>query len=129
MEIILLEEFLLAIFLMWFYVYCFVFSQLILDFQRNWQLLVLHYHTISEIVKLVEDIVVDYVTNMAHKAQDIATKRGKLLTEDFLFLIRKDSVKLNLCRELLTMHEDLKEAQKAFEFDQEELAHMSEGEV
>lgn len=41
----------------------------------------------------------------------------------------QDSVKLNLCRELLTMHEDLKEAQKAFEFDQEELAHMSEGEV
>lgn len=28
------------------------------------KLLVLHYHTISEIVKLVEDIVVDYVTNM-----------------------------------------------------------------
>lgn len=24
-----------------------------------------------------------------HKAQDIASKRGKLLTEDFLFLIRK----------------------------------------
>ncbi|XP_049410230.1 transcription initiation factor TFIID subunit 13-like [Solanum stenotomum] len=84
---------------------------------------------IPETVALVEDIVVDYVTDMAHKAQDIATKRGKLLTEDFLFLIRKDSAKLNRCRELLSMHEDLKKARKAFEFDQEELAHMSEGEV
>lgn len=25
----------------------------------------------------------------AHKAQDIASKRGKLLTDDFMFLIRK----------------------------------------
>ncbi|XP_006360201.1 transcription initiation factor TFIID subunit 13-like [Solanum tuberosum] len=84
---------------------------------------------IPETVALVEDIVVDYVTDMVHKAQDIATKRGKLLTEGFLFLIRKDSAKLNRCRELLSMHEDLKKARKAFEFDQEELAHMSEGEV
>nr|XP_033513004.1 transcription initiation factor TFIID subunit 13-like isoform X2 [Nicotiana tomentosiformis] len=44
---------------------------------------------LPETVALVEDIVVDYVTDMVHKAQDIATKRGKLLTEDFLFLIRK----------------------------------------
>nr|GEZ69902.1 transcription initiation factor TFIID subunit 13 [Tanacetum cinerariifolium] len=44
---------------------------------------------LPETVALVEDIVVEYVTDMVHKAQDIASKRGKLLTEDFLFLIRK----------------------------------------
>ncbi|KAK6786751.1 hypothetical protein RDI58_015276 [Solanum bulbocastanum] len=64
----------------------------------------LHCQPIPETVALVEDIVVNYVTDM-------------------------DSAKLNRCRELLSMHEDLKKAQKAFEFDQEELAHMSEGEV
>ncbi|CAA2972394.1 transcription initiation factor TFIID subunit 13-like isoform X2 [Olea europaea var. sylvestris] len=44
---------------------------------------------LPETVALVEDIVVEYVTDLVHKAQDTASKRGKLLTEDFLFLIRK----------------------------------------
>ncbi|XP_058200054.1 transcription initiation factor TFIID subunit 13 isoform X3 [Rhododendron vialii] len=57
-----------------------------------------------------------------HKAQDIASKRGKLLTEDFLFLIRKDLPKLNRSTELLSMNEELKQARKAFEVDEEKLA-------
>nr|GFA86119.1 transcription initiation factor TFIID subunit 13 [Tanacetum cinerariifolium] len=48
------------------------------------------------IVALVEDIVVEYVTDMVHKPQDIASKRGKLLTEDFLFLIRKSDQDVSL---------------------------------
>nr|GEZ07625.1 transcription initiation factor TFIID subunit 13 [Tanacetum cinerariifolium] len=47
------------------------------------------YKPLPETVALVEDIVVEYVTDMVHKAQDIASKRGKPLTEDFLFLIQK----------------------------------------
>lgn len=77
---------------------------------------------LPETVALVEDIVVEYVMDMVHKAQDIATKRGKLLTEDFLFLIRKDFPKLNRCTELLSMNEELKQARKAFEVDEEKLA-------
>ncbi|XP_051149405.1 transcription initiation factor TFIID subunit 13 [Andrographis paniculata] len=77
---------------------------------------------LPETVSLVEDIVVEYVTDMVHKAQDVATKRGKLLTEDFLFLIRKDLPKLNRCTELLSMNEELKQARKAFEVDEEKLA-------
>ncbi|KAI7996909.1 Transcription initiation factor TFIID subunit 13 [Camellia lanceoleosa] len=50
---------------------------------------------------MVEDIVVEYV----HKAQDTASKRGKLLIDDFTFLIRK-----------------LKQARKAFEVNEEKLA-------
>nr|GEY42136.1 transcription initiation factor TFIID subunit 13 [Tanacetum cinerariifolium] len=74
------------------------------------------------IVALVEDIVVEYVTDMVHKAQDIASKRGKLLTEDFLFLIRNDTPKLNRCTEVLSMNEELKQARKAFDVDEEKLA-------
>ncbi|KAI5056304.1 hypothetical protein GOP47_0028122 [Adiantum capillus-veneris] len=44
---------------------------------------------IPETVSLVEDILVDYVTEMVHKAQDIASRRGKLTTEDLMFLVRK----------------------------------------
>nr|GMD03011.1 transcription initiation factor TFIID subunit 13 [Ipomoea batatas]GMD05268.1 transcription initiation factor TFIID subunit 13 [Ipomoea batatas] len=77
-----------------------------------------------ETMSLVEDIVTEYVTDMVHKAQDVATKRGKLLTEDFLFLIRKDLPKLHRCTELLSMNEELKQARKAFEVDEEKLASL-----
>lgn len=77
---------------------------------------------LPETVALVEDIVVEYVTDMAHKAQEIGSKRGKLSVEDFLFLIRKDPPKLNRCTELLSMQEELKQARKAFEVDEEKLA-------
>ncbi|KAK6937305.1 Transcription initiation factor IID, subunit 13 [Dillenia turbinata] len=84
-----------------------------------------------ETVALVDDIVVEYVTDMVHKAQDIASQRGKLLTEDFLYLIRKVSLssqedypKLHRCTELLSMNEELKQARKAFEVDEEKLATL-----
>ncbi|XP_019169286.1 PREDICTED: transcription initiation factor TFIID subunit 13-like isoform X2 [Ipomoea nil] len=81
-------------------------------------------YPLLETMSLVEDIVTEYVTEMVHKAQDVATKRGKLLTEDFLFLIRKDLPKLHRCTELLSMNEELKQARKAFEVDEEKLASL-----
>ncbi|XP_028182608.1 transcription initiation factor TFIID subunit 13-like isoform X2 [Glycine soja] len=44
---------------------------------------------LPESVALMEDIVVEYVTELVHKAQDIGSQRGKLSVEDFLYLIRK----------------------------------------
>ncbi|KAK9139211.1 hypothetical protein Scep_008892 [Stephania cephalantha] len=94
---------------------------------------------LPESVALVEDIVVEYVTDMVHKAQEIACKRGKLLTEDFLYLIRKsgcifrritdclalqDYPKLHRCTELLSMNEELKQARKVFDENEEKLAAM-----
>ncbi|TYH11505.1 hypothetical protein ES288_A07G263400v1 [Gossypium darwinii] len=79
---------------------------------------------LPETVTLVEEIVVEYVTDLAHKAQDIGSKRGKLSVEDFLFLIRKDLPKLNRCMELLSMQEELKQARKAFEVDEDKLATL-----
>ena len=38
---------------------------------------------------LLQDIVVDYVTAMMHKAMEEAGKHGKLTTEDLMFLVRK----------------------------------------
>ncbi|XP_021768781.1 transcription initiation factor TFIID subunit 13-like [Chenopodium quinoa] len=76
---------------------------------------------LPESVALVEDIVVEYVTDLAHKAQDVASKRGRLMIEDFLFIIRKDYPKLNRATELLAMNEELKQARKAFDMDEEKL--------
>lgn len=77
---------------------------------------------LPETVALVEDIVVEYVTDLVHKAQNVASKRGKLLTEDFLYLIRKDMRKLHRATELLSMNEELKQARKAFDVNEETLA-------
>ncbi|KAF0929110.1 hypothetical protein E2562_015217 [Oryza meyeriana var. granulata] len=81
---------------------------------------------LPETVALVEDIVVEYVTDLVHKAQNVASKRGKLLTEDFLYLIRKDARKLHRATELLSMNEELKQARKAFDVNEETLATNNE---
>ncbi|XP_020232535.1 transcription initiation factor TFIID subunit 13 [Cajanus cajan] len=46
---------------------------------------------LPESVALMEDIVVEYVTELVHKAQDIGSQRGELSVRDFLYLIRKNS--------------------------------------
>ncbi|CAN8295886.1 unnamed protein product [Cochlearia groenlandica] len=79
---------------------------------------------LPETVSLVEDIVVEYVTDLTHKAQEIGSKRGRLLVDDFLYLIRKDLPKMNRCRELLAMQEELKQARKAFDVDEDKLATL-----
>lgn len=76
-----------------------------------------------ETVLLVEDILLDYVTDMIHKAQEVASRRGKLTTEDIMFLVRKDSRKFTRVKELLAMNEELKRARKAFEVDEEKFAN------
>ncbi|XP_027367001.1 transcription initiation factor TFIID subunit 13 [Abrus precatorius] len=81
---------------------------------------------LPESVALMEDIVVEYVTELVHKAQDIGSQRGKLSVEDFLYLIRKDMPKLNRCTELLSMNEELKQARKVFESDEEKLRKVFE---
>ncbi|XP_035538475.1 transcription initiation factor TFIID subunit 13-like [Juglans regia] len=82
------------------------------------------YQPLLESVALVEDIVLECITDLVHKAQDIKSKRGKLSVEDFPVLIRKDLPKLNRCTELLSMNEELKQARKVFESDEEKLRKM-----
>ncbi|CAM6120138.1 unnamed protein product [Calypogeia fissa] len=77
---------------------------------------------LPETVLLMEDILLDYITDMIHKAQEVASRRGKLTTEDIMFLVRKDSRKFARVKELLAMNEELKRARKAFEVDEEKFA-------
>jgi len=48
---------------------------------------------LPETVDLVEDLVFEYVYETTLKATQIAAKRGRLQTEDIVFLIRKDKKK------------------------------------
>ncbi|WJX13605.1 Transcription initiation factor TFIID subunit 13 [Trifolium repens] len=84
---------------------------------------------LPESVALMDDIVVEYITELVHKAQDIGSQRGKLSVEDFLYLIRKDAPKFNRCTELLSMNKEIKQVQKLFEADEENLSKIFEDEL
>jgi transcription initiation factor TFIID subunit 13 len=68
-----------------------------------------------ESVDLLEELVIEFVTEMTQKAMQVSAKRGKLQMEDLIFLIRKDKKKYDRVAELLRMHEELKRARKAFD--------------
>ena len=78
---------------------------------------------IPQSVDLMEDLVVDYVSNLAHKCMEVAQRRGgKMQTEDLLYLIRHDKKKVQRVEELLDMNNKLKEARKNFSMDETDAA-------
>ncbi|CAL1545815.1 unnamed protein product [Lymnaea stagnalis] len=68
----------------------------------------------TESVDLLEDLVIDYITEMTKKAMEIG-KSGRIIVEDIIFLIRKDPKKYSRVKELLLMSEELRKARKAFD--------------
>ncbi|CAH1799345.1 unnamed protein product [Owenia fusiformis] len=68
----------------------------------------------TESVDLLEDLVVNYITETTKKALDVG-RQGRIAVEDLIFLIRKDNKKYSRVRELLTMSEELRKARKAFD--------------
>lgn len=68
----------------------------------------------SESVDLIEDLVVEYITELTKKAMEVG-RTGRIAVEDIIFLIRKDAKKYSRVRELLTMNEELRKARKAFD--------------
>jgi len=63
---------------------------------------------------LVEDLAIDFITEMTLKAMDVG-KKGKVHVEDIIYIIRKDAKKYARVKDLLTMNEELKKARKAFD--------------
>ncbi|KAL8620222.1 Transcription initiation factor TFIID subunit 13 [Nucella lapillus] len=68
----------------------------------------------TESVDLLEDLVIEYITEMTKKAMDVG-RPGRIAVEDIIFLIRKDSKKYSRVKELLIMNEELRKARKAFD--------------
>ncbi|CAB3370309.1 transcription initiation factor TFIID subunit 13 [Cloeon dipterum] len=68
----------------------------------------------TESVDLLEDLVIEYITEMTHKAMEIG-RTGRVQVEDMVFLVRKDARKYARVKDLLTMNEELKKARKAFD--------------
>ena len=68
----------------------------------------------AESVDILEDLVIEFITEMTHKAMSIG-RQGRVQVEDIVFLIRKDPRKFARVKDLLTMNEELKRARKAFD--------------
>ncbi|XP_054290612.1 transcription initiation factor TFIID subunit 13 [Macrosteles quadrilineatus] len=68
----------------------------------------------TESVELLEDLVIEFITDMTHKAMEIG-RTGRVQVEDIVFLVRKDPRKYARVKDLLTMNEELKKARKAFD--------------
>lgn len=68
----------------------------------------------TESVDLLEDLVIEFITEMTHKAMEIG-RTGRVQVEDVVFLVRKDARKYARVKDLLTMNEELKKARKAFD--------------
>lgn len=68
----------------------------------------------TESVDILEDLVIEFITEMTHKAMSIG-RQGRVQVEDIVFLIRKDPRKFARVKDLLTMNEELKKARKAFD--------------
>ncbi|OWZ24302.1 hypothetical protein PHMEG_000662 [Phytophthora megakarya] len=65
---------------------------------------------LDETAELMEDLVVEYIHAMTKKAMELATIKGKLDTECFIFLIRKDPERYDRIAELLRANDEFRAA-------------------
>jgi transcription initiation factor TFIID subunit 13 len=65
-------------------------------------------------VDFLEDLVMEFISEMTRKAMDIG-RSGRVQVEDIIFLVRKHPKMYARVKELLTMNEELKKARKAFD--------------
>lgn len=70
----------------------------------------------SETVDLMEELVIQFVTEMTLKAMEVG-KSGRVHVNDIIFIIRKDRKKYSRVNDLLTMKEQIDKARKAFSDD------------
>ena len=66
-------------------------------------------------VELVEDMLLDYLVNVGHRSMEVAERRGRMQTEDLLYVIRNDRKKFARVDELLEMNAKLKDARRNFD--------------
>ncbi|KAG0252641.1 hypothetical protein BG011_006861 [Mortierella polycephala] len=66
----------------------------------------------NDAVGVLEDMLIEYLTDTCTQAAAVADKRGKVNVEDFKFVLRKDAKKRARVDELLYMNEDIRRAKK-----------------
>ncbi|KAK4056652.1 hypothetical protein OIO90_002204 [Microbotryomycetes sp. JL221] len=64
----------------------------------------------EDTVKVMEEILIEHITDVCHQAQRASSSRGKLKVDDFKFALRHDDKKLARINELLFMNEVISRA-------------------
>ncbi|KAJ5145548.1 uncharacterized protein N7515_000112 [Penicillium bovifimosum] len=106
-----------------------------MNFQNELRLLLLAYgdpsphpsfptEPLPETVRVLDEIITDFVLELCHGAGQVAhhARRQKIKVEDFRFALRRDPNKLGRVQELLRMERELKEARKAFDQNDDQVA-------
>lgn len=83
---------------------------------------------LPETVRVLDEIVTDFILEMCHGAAQCASyaRRQKIKVDDFRFALRRDPNKLGRVQELLRMERELKEARKAFDQNDDQVANLKE---
>ncbi|GAA5904079.1 hypothetical protein JCM6882_003819 [Rhodosporidiobolus microsporus] len=66
-------------------------------------------------VNVMEELVIEHITDICTQAHLISTNRGKIKVDDFRFALRRDPKKLARLDELLFMQEEIARARRGFE--------------
>lgn len=82
---------------------------------------------LPESVRVLDEIVTDFILEMCHSAAQCASfaRRQKIKVDDFRFALRRDENKLGRVQELLRMERELKEARKAFDQNDDQVANLN----
>lgn len=84
---------------------------------------------LPETVRVLDEIVTDFILELCHNAAQYAnhSRRQKIKVDDFRFALRRDPNKLGRVQELLRMERELKEARKAFDQNDDQVAKDAAG--
>ncbi|GAA5868101.1 hypothetical protein JCM3774_001021 [Rhodotorula dairenensis] len=66
-------------------------------------------------IAMMEELVVDHITDICIQANRVSTNRGKIKVDDFRFALRNDPKKLARLDELLFMQEEIARARRGFD--------------
>ncbi|KAI9145500.1 transcription initiation factor IID, 18kDa subunit [Paraphysoderma sedebokerense] len=66
----------------------------------------------ADSVECMEDLLMEFITEMCLEASKVSAPRVRVKTEDFLFVLRHDEKKLARAEELLIMAKDIARARK-----------------
>ncbi|GJN90799.1 hypothetical protein Rhopal_003813-T1 [Rhodotorula paludigena] len=66
-------------------------------------------------IAVMEELVIEHITDICTQAHRISTTRGKIKVDDFRFALRRDPKKLARLDELLFMQEEIARARRGFE--------------
>lgn len=72
--------------------------------------------------EILEDYTLDYIRSLLTNTMNMAVIKGKVKTDDLLFMLKNDKRKYTRVMELLATNEELKMARKAFDVEEFEKA-------